>query len=90
MVLHRMLARQEGRRREEERKPCHLSPCTLLPGRVHRDLHSLTLRPLRIDHLAGAGMGLALGVFLGAMGDMQPLRMIKGREVPQAPLREQV
>lgn len=35
-------------------------------------------------------MGFVFGLFLGAMGDMQPLRMINGREVPQAPLREQV
>lgn len=38
----------------------------------------------------GAGMGFFLGLFLGAMGDMQPMRIINGREVPQAPLREQV
>lgn len=38
----------------------------------------------------GAGMGFVFGLFLGAMGDMQPLQMVNGREVPQAPLREQV
>lgn len=38
----------------------------------------------------GAGMGFVFGIFLGAMGDMQPLQMVNGREVPQAPLREQV
>lgn len=38
----------------------------------------------------GAGMGFVFGLFLGAMGDMQPLQMINGREVPQAPFREQV
>ncbi len=35
-------------------------------------------------------MGFVFGLFLGAMGDMQPLQMVNGREVPQAPLREQV
>ncbi|CAM9281358.1 unnamed protein product, partial [Choristocarpus tenellus] len=35
-------------------------------------------------------MGFLFGMFLGAMGDMQPLHMINGREVPQAPLKEQV
>lgn len=35
-------------------------------------------------------MGFVFGMFLGAMGDMQPLQMVNGREVPQAPLREQV
>jgi import inner membrane translocase subunit TIM22 len=37
----------------------------------------------------GAGMGLLFGMFLGAMGDMQPIQLLNGREVPQAPLREQ-
>lgn len=40
--------------------------------------------------LTGAGMGFVFGIFLGAMGDMQPMQMINGREVPQAPLGEQV
>jgi hypothetical protein len=40
--------------------------------------------------IAGAGMGFLFGMFLGAMGDMQPISMINGREVPQPPLREQV
>lgn len=35
-------------------------------------------------------MGFVFGLFLGAMGDMQPLQMVNGREVPQAPFREQV
>jgi mitochondrial import inner membrane translocase subunit TIM22 len=34
-------------------------------------------------------MGFLFGMFLGAMGDMQPISMINGREVPQPPLREQ-
>lgn len=35
-------------------------------------------------------MGFVFGLFLGAMGDMTPLQMVNGREVPQGPLREQV
>lgn len=35
-------------------------------------------------------MGLLFGMFIGAMGDMQPIQVINGREVPQAPLGEQV
>ena len=38
----------------------------------------------------GAGMGVVFGLFLGAMGDMQPLQMVNGRQVPQAPFKEQV
>lgn len=36
-------------------------------------------------------MGLLMGVFLGAMSDATPpVQVIAGKEVPQAPLREQV
>ena len=36
-------------------------------------------------------MGVAMGLFLGAMGgDAQVVQLIKGREIPQAPLREQM
>lgn len=35
-------------------------------------------------------MGVVFGLFLGAMGDMQPLQMVNGRQVPQAPFKEQV
>ena len=38
----------------------------------------------------GAGLGLALGVFMGAMGDVSPIQVLHGREVPTAPLREQL
>lgn len=39
----------------------------------------------------GAVAGLGMGVFLGAMSDMTPpVTVINGREVPQAPLREQM
>ena len=37
----------------------------------------------------GAVMGVGLGLFMGAMGDVSPIQIVKGREVPQAPLREQ-
>eukprot|EP00904_Undaria_pinnatifida_P013153 jgi/Undpi1/8969/HiC_scaffold_26.g11430.m1 len=39
--------------------------------------------------IGGAGMGFVFGLFLGAMGDMQPLQMVNGRQVPQAPFKEQ-
>ena len=36
-------------------------------------------------------MGLLLGVFLGAMSDMTPpVTIINGKDVPQAPLKEQM
>ena len=35
-------------------------------------------------------MGAALGLFFGAMGDNSPIQVIQGREVPQAPIREQI
>jgi hypothetical protein len=31
-----------------------------------------------------------MGVFMGAMGDVSPIQIVNGREVPQAPLREQM
>ncbi|GMH93572.1 hypothetical protein TL16_g12666, partial [Triparma laevis f. inornata] len=35
-------------------------------------------------------MGLGMGVFLGAMSDMTPpVTVYKGKEVPQAPIKEQ-
>jgi import inner membrane translocase subunit TIM22 len=44
-----------------------------------------------IGMLGGGAMGLLMGVFLGAMSDATPpVTLIAGREVPQAPLREQV
>ncbi|GMI18003.1 hypothetical protein TrLO_g9064 [Triparma laevis f. longispina] len=41
--------------------------------------------------LVGGGvMGLGMGVFLGAMSDMTPpVTVYKGKEVPQAPIKEQ-
>lgn len=44
-----------------------------------------------IGTIGGAGVGLIMGVFLGAMSDMTPpVTVINGREVPQAPLKEQM
>lgn len=44
-----------------------------------------------IGVFGGGIMGLLMGVFLGAMSDATPpVQMIGGRDVPQAPLREQV
>lgn len=43
-----------------------------------------------IGVIGGGVMGLVMGVFMGALTDMTPpVTMIEGREVPQAPLREQ-
>lgn len=38
----------------------------------------------------GAVIGIALGAFMGAMGDVSPIQVVNGREVPVAPLREQM
>jgi hypothetical protein len=38
----------------------------------------------------GAVIGIGLGAFMGAMGDVSPIQIINGREVPVAPLREQM
>eukprot|EP00339_Tiarina_fusa_P014787 CAMPEP_0117064086 /NCGR_PEP_ID=MMETSP0472-20121206/44745_1 /TAXON_ID=693140 ORGANISM="Tiarina fusus, Strain LIS" /NCGR_SAMPLE_ID=MMETSP0472 /ASSEMBLY_ACC=CAM_ASM_000603 /LENGTH=219 /DNA_ID=CAMNT_0004784061 /DNA_START=225 /DNA_END=881 /DNA_ORIENTATION=- len=44
-----------------------------------------------IGVFGGGVMGLLMGVFLGAMSDATPpVQVIAGKEVPQAPLREQV
>ncbi len=45
---------------------------------------------LVLGTIGGAGMGLLFGMFLGAMGDMQPVQLLHGREVPQLPLKEQM
>ncbi len=44
---------------------------------------------LIIGTIGGAGMGILFGMFFGAMGDMQPIQLLHGREVPQLPLKEQ-
>ena len=38
----------------------------------------------------GAVIGIGLGAFMGAMGDVSPIQIVNGREVPVAPLREQM
>jgi import inner membrane translocase subunit TIM22 len=44
-----------------------------------------------IGVIGGGMMGLVMGVFLGAMSDATPpVQVIAGKDVPQAPLREQV
>lgn len=41
--------------------------------------------------VGGGLMGLVMGLFLGAMSDTTPpVQFIGGKEVPQAPLREQI
>lgn len=43
-----------------------------------------------IGGIMGAVLGVGLGLFSSFMGDVNPIQIINGREVPQAPLREQV
>mmetsp|Transcript_22671 Transcript_22671/g.32472 ORF Transcript_22671/g.32472 Transcript_22671/m.32472 type:complete len:231 (-) Transcript_22671:95-787(-) len=44
-----------------------------------------------IGVFGGGAMGLIMGVFLGAMSDATPpITIINGKEVPQAPLKEQM
>lgn len=44
-----------------------------------------------VGTIGGGAMGLLMGVFLGAMSDTAPpVQVIAGREVPQAPMREQL
>jgi hypothetical protein len=44
-----------------------------------------------IGVIGGGVMGLLMGIFLGAMSDpTPPVQIIGGKEVPQAPLREQM
>jgi len=44
-----------------------------------------------IGIFGGGVMGLLMGVFLGAMSDMTPpVTVINGKEVPQAPIKEQM
>lgn len=40
--------------------------------------------------MMGSVLGVGMGLFMGAMGDVSPIQIINNREVPQAPLREQV
>mmetsp|Transcript_15332 Transcript_15332/g.27843 ORF Transcript_15332/g.27843 Transcript_15332/m.27843 type:complete len:270 (+) Transcript_15332:117-926(+) len=44
-----------------------------------------------IGVIGGGAMGLVMGVFMGALTDMTPpVTIIEGKEVPQAPLKEQM
>lgn len=44
-----------------------------------------------IGVIGGGAMGLVMGVFMGALTDMTPpVTIIDGKEVPQAPLKEQM
>lgn len=38
--------------------------------------------------LMGSVLGVGLGLFMGAMGDVSPIQIVNGKEVPQAPVRE--
>eukprot|EP01040_Poterioochromonas_malhamensis_P016125 gene16126-18224_t len=40
--------------------------------------------------MLGSVLGVGLGLFMGAMGDVTPIQVSQGREVPQAPVREQL
>jgi len=40
--------------------------------------------------IVGSILGVGLGIFMGAMGDVSPIVIINGKEVPMAPLREQM
>ena len=40
--------------------------------------------------ILGSVLGVGLGLFMGAMGDVTPIQVSQGREVPQAPVREQL
>ena len=40
--------------------------------------------------IIGSILGVGLGIFMGAMGDVSPIVVINGKEVPMAPLREQM
>lgn len=40
--------------------------------------------------LMGSVLGVGLGLFMGAMGDVSPIQIVNGREVPMAPVREQL
>lgn len=40
--------------------------------------------------VTGSVLGYALGIFLGALSDAAPINVSQGREVPQAPIREQL
>ena len=43
-----------------------------------------------VGALMGSVLGVGLGIFMGAMGDVNPIQILHGKEVPQMPLREQM
>ena len=43
-----------------------------------------------IGGLMGSVLGVGIGLFTSMMSDVSPIQILNGREVPQAPLREQV
>ena len=40
--------------------------------------------------MMGSVLGVGLGLFMGAMGDVSAIQVVSGREVPPAPVREQL
>ena len=40
-------------------------------------------------YFMGGVMGVGMGVFMAGLGDVSPIQILHGKEVPQAPLREQ-
>ncbi len=38
----------------------------------------------------GSVLGVGLGLFTSLMGDISPIQIVDGKEVPQAPIREQL
>jgi import inner membrane translocase subunit TIM22 len=61
-----------------------------LPPDVAWISNSCALRAT-VGTAGGAGMGLLMGIFMGAMSDTTPpVTMIAGKDVPQAPFREQM
>jgi import inner membrane translocase subunit TIM22 len=68
--------------------PSSASPADLPPD--FGDFMSNCALKSAIGVFGGGLMGLAMGVFLGAMSDMTPpVTVFNGKEIPQAPFREQ-
>jgi mitochondrial import inner membrane translocase subunit TIM22 len=67
---------------------------TAAPGQLAPDFSWLSNScsgKAAIGVFGGGVMGLLMGVFLGAMSDTTPpIQVIAGKEIPQAPLKEQV
>ena len=43
-----------------------------------------------VGGLMGSVLGVGMGLFMGMMGDPSPIKIVKGREVPQPPAREAI